>query len=132
MNGELIDIWRHRWLLDLHHSKIISPQANTSINRVSELFVPHTKTWDPGKLALCFLPLEAEIVSQIQVCTVREEDVLIWPLTADDEYSVSSAYHFLVAAEECLVPSSSLLAQDHAVWKKIWKMKVLNKIRHFI
>ena len=43
-NGELIDIWRHRWLPDLHHSKIISSQANTFVNRVSELFVPHTKT----------------------------------------------------------------------------------------
>ena len=62
-NGELIDIWRHRWLPDLHHSKVISPRATTSVNWVSELFVPHTKTWDPGKLALCFLPWEAEIVS---------------------------------------------------------------------
>ena len=43
-NGELIDIWRQRWLPDLHHSKIISSQANTFVNRVSELFVPHTKT----------------------------------------------------------------------------------------
>ena len=53
------------------------------MNRVSELFVPHTKTWYPSKLALCFLPWEAEIVSQIQVCMVREEDVLIWPLTTN-------------------------------------------------
>ena len=61
-----------------------------------------------------------------------EEDVLIWPLTAGGEYSVRSAYHFLVAAENCLAPSSSSLPNDHAVWKKIWKMKVPNKIRHFI
>ena len=82
-------------------------------------------------MALCFLPWEAEIVSQIQVCMVGKEDVLIWPLTIDGEYSVRSAYHFLVAAEDYLVPSSSSLAHDHAVWKKIWKMKVPNKIRHF-
>ena len=30
------------------------------------------------------------------------------------------------------MPSSSSLAYDHVVWKKIWKMKVPNKIRHFI
>ena len=129
-NGELIDIWRQRWLPDLHHSKIISPRANTSVNQVSELFVPHITTWDPGKLALCFLPWEAEIVSQIQVCMVGEEDVLIWPLTADGEYSVRSAYHFLVATEDSLAPSSSSLVHDHSVWKKIWKMKVNLKARH--
>ena len=61
-----------------------------------------------------------------------EEGVMIWPLTADGEYSVRSAYHLLVAAEDCLAPSSSSLAHDHVVWKKIWKMKVPNKIRHFI
>ena len=127
-NGELIDIWRHKWLPDLTHSKIISPQANTSTNWVCELFVPHTKIGDPGKLALCFLPWEAEIVSQIQFCTNGEEDVLIWPLTVDGEYSVQSAYHLLVAVEDCLAPSSSSLAHDHAVWK----MKVPNKIWHFI
>ena len=65
---------------------------------------------------------------QIQVCANREEDVLIWPLITDDGYSVRSAYHMLTAAEDCLVPSSSSLAHDHA----IWKMKVPNKIWHFI
>ena len=121
-NGELIDIWRHRWLPDLTHSKIISPWANTSVNRVCELFVPNTKIWDPGQLDPCFLPWEAEIVSQIQVYTDGEEDVLIWPLTADGGYSVHS--HLLVSAEDCLAPSLSSLAHDQVVWKKIWKMKV--------
>ena len=113
---------------DQHHSKIISPRANTSVTRVYELFVPHTKIWDLGKLDLCFLPWEAEIVSLIQVCMDGEEDVMIWPLTANGEYSVQSAYHFLVATEDYLAPSSSSLAHDHA----IWKMKVPNKIWHFI
>ena len=60
------------------------------MNRVCELFVPYTKIWDLGKLALFFffLPWQAEIVSQIQVYTDGEEDVLIWPLMADGEYSV--------------------------------------------
>ncbi|KAK7833845.1 hypothetical protein CFP56_025181 [Quercus suber] len=40
----------------------------------------------------------------------------------------ASAYHFLVAAEDCLAPSSSSLPNGHAIWKK----KVPNKIRHFI
>ncbi|XP_075675023.1 uncharacterized protein LOC142644259 [Castanea sativa] len=74
----------------------------------------------------------SELVRQIQVCVGGEEDVLIWPLTTDGGYSVQSAYHMLVAAEDCLIPSSSSLAHAHAVWKEIWKMKVPNKIRHFI
>ena len=56
-NGELIDILRYRWLPDLQHSKIISPRTNTSVNWVCELFVPYTKIWDLGKLALFFFCL---------------------------------------------------------------------------
>lgn len=96
--------------------------------RVCDLFHTNTKIWDPGKLAHCFLPWEAEIVKQIYVCADGEEDVLIWPLTSDSGYSVCSAYHMLVATEDNLAPSSSSLVHIHAVWK----MKVPNKIRHFI
>ena len=39
---------------------------------------------------------------------------------------------FEAAAEDNLVPSSSSPAHNHAIWKKIWKMKVPNKIQHFI
>lgn len=63
------------------------------------------------------------MVRGIHVCKDEEEDVLIWPLTPD-EYSVRSDYHMLVATEDILVPSSSSLDNVHAVWKKIWKMKV--------
>ena len=87
-NGELIDIWSHRWLPNLAHSKIISPRPNTSVAQVCDLLLPNTKIWDPGKLALCFLPWEAEIVRQIQVCEGGERDALIWPLTSDGGYSV--------------------------------------------
>ena len=112
----MIDIWRHRWLPDLHHSKVISPRTITTVNQVSELFVPHTKTWDPGKLALWFLPWEAEIVSQIQVCMVREEDVLIWPLTTDGEYSVRSAYHFFGVPITFLLLLRTVLCLAHPRW----------------
>ena len=42
-NGELIGIWRHRWLPDLTHSKIISPRANTSVVWVCEIISPQHK-----------------------------------------------------------------------------------------
>ena len=69
---------------------------------------------------------------RIQVCEDGAEDTLIWPLTIDGDYSVRSAYHMLVSAESILLPSSSVSGSNGLVWKKNWKMKVPNKIRHFI
>ena len=40
------------------------------------------------------------------------EDILIWPLTSDCEYSVRSAYWMLVEVENLTLPSSSSSAQS--------------------
>ena len=131
-SGQMIDVWHHKWLLDLNHSKIISPNANNDVRRVCDLFLPGTQTWDSGRLASCFLPWEADIVRKIQVCADGEEDILIWPLTADGDYSVRSAYRMLVDNENRVLPSSSAPNVDGLVWKKIWKVRVPHKIRHFL
>ena len=69
---------------------------------------------------------------RIQVCEDGAEDTLIWPLTNDGDYSVRSAYRMLVSAESILLPSSLVSGNNGLVWKKIWKMRVPDKIRHFI
>ena len=37
-----------------------------------------------------------------------------------------------VSADSSLFPSSSISGSNGLIWKKIWKMRVPNKIRHFI
>ncbi|XP_030958481.1 uncharacterized protein LOC115980358 [Quercus lobata] len=96
-SGQMIDVWHHRWLPDLNHSKIISPYTNNDVSWMCDLFLPSTRTWDPGRLASCFLPWEADMVRKIQS-----------------------------------LPSSSAPTGDGSVWKKIWKVHVPHKIRHFL
>ena len=69
---------------------------------------------------------------RIQVYEDGAKDTLIWPLISDGDYSVRSAYRMLVSAESILQSSSSDSGSTELVWKKIWKMKVPNKIQHFI
>jgi len=93
---------------------------------------PNTRIWDPGKLEGCFLPWEAELVGRILVSEGWDEDILIWPLTSDGEYGVQSTYRMLVEVEKLALQSSSSSVQSQDVWKKIWKLQVPNKIRHFL
>ena len=125
-------MWRHRWLLDLNHSKIVSLRVDFSVHRVCDLFYPDTRVWDSGHLENYLIPWEADLVRRIQVCEVGAEDTLVWPLTNDGDYSVRSAYRLLVSAESTLQPNSLVSGSNGLVWKKIWKMRVPNKIRHFI
>ena len=59
------------------------------------------------------------MVRKIQVCVDGEKDILIWPLTADGDYSVRSAYRMLVDNENQSLPSSFAPNGDGSVWKKI-------------
>lgn len=72
------------------------------------------------------------MVRKIQVCEDWEEDILIWPLTFNGEYSVRSAYQMLVDDENLPLSSSSVPTSVGSVWKKTWKVRVPNKIKHFL
>ncbi|KAK9984532.1 hypothetical protein SO802_034057 [Lithocarpus litseifolius] len=104
---EIIHIWNHHGLPNPVCSKIISPRTDSSMTQVYDLFHPGTRIWDPGCLAACFLPWEAEMVARIPLCEDWDEDILIWPLTSDGEYSVSSAYGMLALAKNSSMPCSS-------------------------
>ena len=54
-----------------------------------------------------FYPWEADMVRRIQVSEACDEDLLVWPLTADGSYSVRSAYCLLASVEASIAPSSS-------------------------
>ena len=60
------------------------------------------------------------------------EDILIWPHTTDGEYSVRSAYRVLVEEDGQGLPSSSSSGDSKKFWKKLWKIRVPNRIWHFL
>ena len=85
----------------------MSPRAGSSVVGICDMFSPNTRTWDPSKLARCFLPWEAEKVRGIYVSEEGVKDTLIWPLTHSGDYNVRSAYRLLVEVENLSLSSSS-------------------------
>ena len=110
----------------------MSPRADSLVVWVCDLFYPNSRIWDPGKLAIYFLPWEAEKVGGIYVGEAKAEDVMIWLLSSSGCYSVRNAYCMLMEAENFALSSSSSPMAINAIWKKIWKLKVPNKVRHFL
>lgn len=111
-DGQKIEVWKQRWLPDPTYSRIVSPRAGSSVVRVCDLF--HAV----GRLESCLLPWEADMVRWIHVSDAWTEDILIWPLTTDGEYSVRSAYRMLVEADGQALPSSSSSNNYQTFWKK--------------
>lgn len=116
-NGHEIKVWKHIWLPDPTYKKIITPQSESTITRVSELFYSNTRIWDLGELEESFYPWEAKLVSWIQVGKGRDKELLVWPLTVYGTYSVRSAYHFLALTKASNSPSSSMGTEQQRLWK---------------
>ena len=60
------------------------------------------------------------------------DDMLIWPLTTDGNYSVKSAYQLLSSESRTTLPSSSEAEGCKLFWNRIWKLQVPNKVKHFL
>jgi hypothetical protein len=107
---------------------------DTDVETVNELLT-NDHCWDVGKVRSIFFAPDAEAMLQIPLSMRVSEDVLAWAKEKSGEYSVRSAYRALVLydgheiAQGSDAVSSSM--GDEGLWKKLWKINVVPKVRTF-
>ena len=131
-DGQNIHIWQHRWLPSEGGGRLISPQRDTSLQVVSDLFLPDSTNWNETLIDQHFYPWEASAIKSIPVSPFGAADALIWPMLSDGEYMVKSAYQLLSMFQRQKQASSSDMEVGKSLWNGIWKLRVLNKVRHFL
>nr|POF05074.1 hypothetical protein CFP56_35635 [Quercus suber] len=60
----------------------------------------------------------------------NQDDVLIWPFSPNGEYTIQIAYKFLQNLYQASEPSLSTATNLQPLWKKIWSLKVLGKVKN--
>ena len=131
-NGQSINIWKHRWLLEDHHRKIITPGPNILMHcTVNQLITKPQMTWDHSLIDSLFLPYDVEAIKQIPLSNQDHADKLIWPGTTHGDYSVRSGYRFLIDEEDKNLPGSSVPNPLQDLWNSIWTLKVPKKCQVF-
>ena len=131
-DGQNIHIWQHRWLPSEGGGRLISPQRDPSLQVVSDLFLPDSTNWNETLIDQHFYPWEASAIKSIPVSPFGAADALIWPMLSDGEYTVKSAYQLLSMFQRQKQASSSDMEVGKSLWNGIWKLRVLNKVRHFL
>ena len=63
---------------------------------VSELLIPATASWNEALIRSVFLPIDANAILKIPVCTRNIPDFRAWHPEKKGNFSVSSAYKFLL------------------------------------
>ncbi|CAN1321508.1 Putative ribonuclease H protein At1g65750 [Linum perenne] len=126
-NGNGIRVWSDPWLKEEDRRYVISPvRQGLEDLRVSELWIPGTRSWDEELLEELFLPDDVEAILRITPSTEQEHDTMIWHVSQDGEYSVKTAYKEEMKREHSREPLSV-----QGPWKKLWEMNLPPKTLHF-
>ncbi|CAL8152383.1 unnamed protein product [Prunus armeniaca] len=134
-NGLKVKIWSNNWP---HHKSILRPKPTITISGpiptfVNDLIDRDLREWNLASISNVIEPDVANLIRAIPLCNLTREDTLIWPWNKDGFFSVRSGYHWamenLVAV--CSVPEHHSHQVDKKLWKSIWSMKVLPKIKLF-
>ena len=133
-NGQKIRIWEDKQIPNSPSSKFISPRViYPQISVVSDLIDVEDKGWNFSLLKRVFLPFEAEIIGDIPLSTRLPEDKQIWAETSNGLFLVRSAYKVAMDLSKPIEFASSSDGDSmRQFWKKLWKIQVPHKIRHFI
>ena len=129
-DGVNIQIWQHRWLPIEGGGRVLSLQWDPSLQVVCDLFLPGSRIWNEELIDQSFW--EAEIIKSILVSKYAVADALIWPLSSNREYTVRSAYRLLIGLQLRGQASSSNVVAGKSLWNNVWKLRVPNKVRHFV
>ncbi|XP_074278676.1 uncharacterized protein LOC141602272 [Silene latifolia] len=131
-SGMDVRVWTDPWVPGSRSRCVISPRADANIDmRVAELFVDGEQRWDEVKISELFLPFEAERIRSIRIGDVGDVDSWVWDHTRDGEYSVKTGYRLLVEDGASDVEQSDF-ANEGWLWKAIWKVPVLPRIKVFM
>nr|POE54017.1 lectin 1 [Quercus suber] len=111
----------------------VSPLVPTLVGtHVAALINLDTRTWNQNMIRQNFLSFEAERIQAIPLCWTDQKDCLIWPACCSGEYSVKTGYKLLCEEVDSSAASSSDGSEQSLFWKRIWRLRVPNKIKLFL
>ena len=125
-------IWGDPWLPNSHKHKVQSPVSHLPHDaKVEELIDWENMRWRDDLIDQIFWLEEATLIKKIPLSDRKPPDRLIWAESKDGKYTVRSAYRMALAREEANQPSSSR-TKENTIWRKIWKLNIPPKIKHFL
>ena len=132
-NGKNIRIWGEKWLPRMSSFEVISPRIFLHQDtRVSELINTERKSWNEEVIRQLFLPVDADTILGIPLSNQLPEDRLIWAESNNGCFTVRSAYRVAMTLHRTAQnASASSDSSQRSFWRKVWRLPILHKVRHF-
>lgn len=99
-DDKTIKFWKHRWLSENHHRKVLSPiPKNLHNSSVSELLLPSPLAWNTALIDQLFQSYDAKAITSILVSERCPLDKLVWLGSVMGQYTIKGGYQFLLEEE---------------------------------
>nr|POF25059.1 putative ribonuclease h protein [Quercus suber] len=132
-SGLSVNVWGENWLPTKHNPRTITPVVvGWEGAKVGDFIDQRQRIWKTDLVEAIFYDFEASIIKNIPLCRSIQDDVLIWPFTPDENYTVKSDYRFLQEASRVQQPGQSSTQALSPLWNKIWALDVPNKVKTLI
>jgi hypothetical protein len=129
-----INVWEDNWIPGVRSLKPLIRLQTTIAERVHELFILGTRTWNIQVVQKYFMAIEVAEVLKIKPSDRLERDVLAWAHERHGQYSVKSAYRLLKTKQMEKAMADSREASGSgasAHWSTLWKLEVPPKVQVF-
>ena len=132
-NGQNVQIEEDKWLPGNSNCPIISHLPTVAAEtKVQVLINTDLGVWKSDLVNQLFLPQEASAVLGIPLSHRSPPDKIAWAYSPLGVFNTSNDYKLLASGDaESQAESSNRDAQKQ-FWKGVWRLRVLNKIKHFI
>uniref|UniRef100_A0A2N9FDP4 Reverse transcriptase domain-containing protein n=1 Tax=Fagus sylvatica TaxID=28930 RepID=A0A2N9FDP4_FAGSY len=124
-NGQQVHVWEDDWgPKPLHQCP--NPRE---VQWVADLIDAESGSWDVSMLREVFDEASVQQVQQVELTDCRRSDYPVWTLDPHGLFSVKSAYTVVTCSESHgEMVGSSEKTQNQRMWRKVWKLKIPNKI----
>lgn len=135
-DGKSIRVWEAPWI---HNIPNFIPQPRDPsaqhITWAHELMTSDGKDWNMKLVTNLFWQQEVETIKSIPISQAGSKDRLVWQFHKKGIYTVHSAYQQLQHRDANMrqqVETSSDMAMKRSMWRRMWKMQVKEKLKHFV
>lgn len=131
-NGSSIKIWKDRWLPSTSSHLVSSPVGALGQEAtVSDLIDRESGCWLPNVVSENFRKEEAEAILNIPLSPNLPQDRVIWIGSKSGLFSVKSAYYLGRPLKEEARGQCSYAGNLPDIWKDLWSLKVLGRVKMF-
>ena len=110
-----------------------SPSTELYLEATVSMLINQTSgRWNVQLIDHCFHPPNATQIKALPLCLTPQSDMLFWPLEKIGKYSVKIGFRLLCDIQDFADSLLKASTEERSFWKKLWKIQVPGKIKHFL